>query len=134
MEQAYEQGLVVQQRPGGVPRHKRYLDEMRGNPVDTIWDDIKPIQAKSKERVGYPTQKPLALLERIIKASSNKGDMVLDPFCGCATACVAADRLDRRWVGIDLSPLAARLVRTRIQAEGPLLYELNHRTGHPKAY
>ena len=132
MEQAYEQGLVVQQRPGGVPRHKRYLDEMRGNPVDTIWDDIKPIQAKSKERVGYPTQKPLALLERIITASSNKGDMVLDPFCGCATACVAADRLDRRWVGIDLSPLAARLVRTRIQAEGPLLYELNHRTDIPK--
>ena len=90
------------------------------------------IQAKSKERVGYPTQKPLALLERIIKASSNEGDMVLDPFCGCATACVAADRLDRQWAGIDLSPLAARLVRNRIQAEGPLLYDLTHRTDIPR--
>ena len=132
MEQAYRQGLVVQKRPGAVPRYKRYLDEMRGNPVDTIWDDIKSIQAKSKERVGYPTQKPLALLDRIIKASSNEGDMVLDPFCGCATACVAADRLNRQWVGIDLAPLAARLVRSRIQSEGPLLYDLIHRTDIPQ--
>ena len=68
---------------------------MRGNPVDTIWDDIKPIQSQAKERLGYPTQKPLALLERIIKASSNPGDVVLDPFCGCATACVAAEELGR---------------------------------------
>ena len=132
MEQAYKQGLIVQQRPGAVPSQKRYLDEMRGNTVDTIWDDIKPIQANSKERVGYPTQKPLALLERIIRASSNKDDMVLDPFCGCATACVAADRLDRQWAGIDLSPLAAKLVRSRIQAEGPLLYDLIHREDIPK--
>ena len=132
MEQAYRQGLVVQKRPGAVPRYKRYLDEMRGNPVDTIWDDIKSIQAKSKERVGYPTQKPLALLDRIIKASSNEGDMVLDPFCGCATACVAADRLNRQWVGIDLAPLAARLVKSRIQSEGPLLYNLIHRTDIPQ--
>ncbi len=132
MEEAYKKGLVVQQRPGAVPRHKRYLDEMKGNPVDTIWDDIKPIQAGSKERVGYPTQKPLALLDRIIRASSNEGDMVLDPFCGCATACVAADRLDRKWVGIDLSPLAAKLVRQRMQAEGPLLYDLIHRTDIPR--
>ncbi len=77
---------------------------MQGNPVDTIWDDVPPIQAQSKERTGYPTQKPLALLERIIKASSNEGDVVLDPFCGCATACVAAEKLGRQWVGIDLSP------------------------------
>ena len=75
-----------------VPAIKRHLDEMQGNPVDTIWDDVQPIQAHSKERVGYPTQKPLALLDRIIKASSNEGDVVLDPFCGCATACVAADQ------------------------------------------
>ena len=132
MEEAYQKGLVVQKRPGAVPRHKRYLDEMKGNPVDTIWDDIKPVQASSKERVGYPTQKPLALLERIIKASSDEGDIVLDPFCGCATACVAADRLDRQWVGIDLSPLAARLVRNRIQTEGPLYYDLVHRTDIPR--
>ena len=77
-------------------------------------------------------QKPLALLERIVKASSNEGDVVLDPFCGCATACVAADRLGRQWAGIDLSPLAAKLVHQRIQAEGPLLYELIHRTDIPK--
>ena len=104
---------------------------MKGNPVDTIWDDIRPIQANSKEKVGYPTQKPLALLERIIKASSNENDIVLDPFCGCATACVVADRLNRQWVGIDLSELAAKLVRRRIQAEGPLLYDLIHRTDIP---
>ena len=69
----------------------------------------------SKERVGYPTQKPLALLDRIIEASSNPGDIIFDPFCGCATACVAADRLERQWVGIDLSPLAAQLVETRMR-------------------
>ena len=62
MQAAYDEGLVVQQRPGSVPRLKRYLDEMKGNTVDTIWDDIKPIQARSPERTGYPTQKPLALL------------------------------------------------------------------------
>ena len=115
MQRAYEQGLVVQQKPGAVPRLKRYLDEMQGNPVDTIWDDIKPVQAASKERVGYPTQKPLALLERIIRASSNEGDVVLGPFCGCATACVASDRLERRWVGIDISPKAVELVNMRLQ-------------------
>ena len=115
MQEAYEQGLVVQQRPGSVPRLKRYLDEMQGNTVDTIWDDIRPIQARSPERTGYPTQKPLALLERIIAASSNPGDMVLDPFAGCATACVAAEKLGRRWVGIDLSPKAVELVNLRLR-------------------
>ena len=94
--------------------------------------DTRRLEANSKERMGYPTQKPLALLDRLIRASSNEGDTVLDPFCGCATACVAADRLDRKWVGIDLSPLAAKLVRQRIQAEGPLLYDLTHRTDIPK--
>ena len=115
MQEAYEQGLVVQQRPGSVPRLKRYLDEMQGNTVDTIWDDIRPIQARSPERTGYPTQKPLALLERIIAASSNPGDMVLDPFAGCATACVAAEKLGRQWVGIDLSPKAVELVNLRLR-------------------
>ena len=108
IQKAYDEGRVVQLKPGSVPRLKRYLDEMKGVPVDTIWIDIKSIQAQSKERVGYPTQKPLALLNRIIKASSNEGDIVLDPFAGCATACVAAERLKRQWVGIDLSPLAAK--------------------------
>ena len=117
MGEAYAQGLVVQQKPGSVPRLKRYLDEMKGNPVDTIWEDIRPIQAASQERTGYPTQKPLALLERVIAASSNPGDLVLDPFCGCATACVAADKLGRRWVGIDISPKAAELVNLRLQQD-----------------
>ena len=82
--------------------------------------------------MGYPTQKPLALLERIIKASSNEGDMILDPFCGCATACVAADRLGRQWVGIDLSPLAGQLVETRMQREGALLFKAVRRDDIPQ--
>ena len=86
---------------------------MSGVPVDTIWDDIP--QVLGNERVGYPTQKPLALLDRIIKASSNEGDVVLDPFCGCATACVAAENLGRRWIGIDISPKAVELVNVRLQ-------------------
>ena len=118
-------------RTGGI-RLKRYLDEMKGRPIQALWDDIDAINSQSRERLAYPTQKPLALLDRIIRTSSNKGDIVLDPFCGCATACVAADRLDRQWVGIDLSPLAARLVRNRIQTEGPLYYDLVHRTDIPK--
>ena len=117
MQQAYDQGLVVQQRPGSVPRLKRYLDEMPGNPVDTIWDNINPVQAGSSEQVGYPTQKPIALLERIIQASSNEGDVVLDPFCGCATALIAAEKLGRQWIGIDLSPVARTLVQRRMANE-----------------
>lgn len=114
MQRAYEQGRVVQSRPGAVPSQKRYLDEMPGNPVDSIWDDIRPVQAQAKERTGYPTQKPLALLERIIAASSNEGDLVLDPFAGCATACVAAEQLGRQWIGIDLSSKAVELVKVRL--------------------
>ena len=132
MQKAYDEGRVVQLKPGSVPRLKRYLDEMKGVPVDTIWIDIKPIQAQSKERVGYPTQKPLALLDRIIKASSNEGDVILDPFAGCATACVAAERLKRQWIGIDLSPLAAKLVKSRLHKEMGLWYDVVHRTDIPK--
>lgn len=115
------EGRVVQTRDGGVPAYKRYLDEMPGVPLQDLWADLPPIGSRAKERLGYPTLKPLALLERIIKASSNAGDLVLDPFCGCATALVAADRLGRQWAGIDLSPLAIRLVNERIAADrGPL--------------
>ena len=89
---------------------------MPGIPLQDSWTDIGPISSQANERLGYPTQKPLALLERIIKASSNLGDMVLDPFCGCATACVAAESLGREWVGIDLSPKAIELVNVRLQA------------------
>ena len=113
MEEAYEQGLVVQTAPGRAPRYKRYLDQQRGRPFSDVWTDIVP--ASGNENIGYPTQKPLALLERIIKASSSEGDVVLDPFCGCATACVAAENLGRRWVGIDISPKAVELVNMRLQ-------------------
>ena len=106
-----------------VPQLKRYLDELKGQAVHSLWDDIPSINPMAKERVGYPTQKPLALLERIIRASSNEGDVVLDPFCGCATACVAADRLGRKWVGIDISPKAVELVNMRLQqAMGSLFH------------
>ncbi len=87
----------------------------------------------SGERIGYPTQKPLALLERIIKASSNEGGMVLDPFCGCATTCVAADRLERQWAGIDLSPIAGELVLKRLRDDrGPMFNDVVHRTDIPR--
>ena len=117
MAELIEQGRVVQSRPGAVPAYKRYLDEMPGVPLQDVWTDIKPIGARAKERVGYPTQKPIALLERIIQASSNPGDVVLDPFCGCATALIAAEKLGRQWVGIDLSPVARTLVQRRMAKE-----------------
>ena len=114
MQAAYDQGLVIQTRPGAVPALKRYLDEQRGRPFGDVWTDIPPINSQAKERLGYPTQKPEALLERIINASSNEGDVVLDPFCGCGTATVAAERLNRRWIGIDITHLAMSLMRHRL--------------------
>ena len=105
------------------PRRKRYLSENPGQIPGNIWTDIPPIATHSKERIGYPTQKPLALLERIIGASSNPGDVMLDPFCGCATACVAAEQLGRRWIGIDISPKAVELVNMRLrQSMGNLFH------------
>ncbi len=115
MQAAYDQGLVIQPSPGAVPRLKRYLDEQRGRPFGDVWTDIPPINSQARERLGYPTQKPEALLERIINASSNEGDVVLDPFCGCGTATVAAERLNRRWIGIDITHLAITLVRHRLR-------------------
>ena len=88
---------------------------MKGTPIDTIWDDIPPINSQAKERLGYPTQKPLALLERIINASSNPGDLVLDPFCGCGTAIDAAHSLGRRWAGIDITHLSVALMKYRLR-------------------
>ena len=101
---------------GKVYRKKRLQE---GMPANNLWIDIPP--ALGNERVGYPTQKPLALLHRIIKASSNEGDVVLDPFCGCATTLVAADRLQRDWIGIDISEKAAELVVERIKSDQGLL-------------
>lgn len=101
------------------PRLKRYLDKMSGTLFGTIWTDIPPINSQAAERLGYPTQKPLALLERITKASSNKDDVVLDPFCGCGTAIHAAHKLGRQWIGIDITHLAIAVIETRIKAAFP---------------
>ena len=100
---------------GGIPQLKRYLDELDGEAVNDLWIDIPPINPRAKERLGYPTQKPLALLERIVQASSNEGDVVLDPFCGCGTAIAAAQKLNRRWIGIDITHLAVALMKNRLK-------------------
>ena len=113
MEAAYEAGSVVQPKPGAVPRLKRYLDEQRGRPLGDVWADIPPINSGARERLGYQTQKPEALLERIIRLSSEPGQLVLDPFCGCGTAVAVAQRLDRRWIGIDLTYEATNLIKSR---------------------
>ncbi|UVT31575.1 DNA methyltransferase [Mycobacterium phage Mask] len=115
MQQAYEAGLVVQSAPGRVPQMKRYLDEQRGRPLGDVWTDIPPINSRAAERLGYPTQKPLALLERIIKLTTDPGDVVLDPFCGCGTTVDAAQRLGRQWVGIDITYLAIDVIKRRLQ-------------------
>jgi site-specific DNA-methyltransferase (adenine-specific) len=97
------------------PRLIRYLDEMPGTIMGNIWTDISPINSQAQERLGYPTQKPAALLERIIKTSSNEGDCVLDPFCGCGTAIAVAQSLNRNWVGIDITHLAIGLIKSRLR-------------------
>ena len=97
------------------PQLKRYLDEMHGVPMGSVWTDIAPINSQAAERLGYPTQKPLALLERIIAASSKPNDIVLDAFCGCGTALVAAEKLKRQWIGIDISPTACRVMAKRLR-------------------
>jgi site-specific DNA-methyltransferase (adenine-specific) len=115
MEKLLAEGRIVQPSPGAVPRYKRYLDEVKGVAIGDTWDDIPPINSMAQERLGYPTQKPLALLERIIQASSNPGDVVLDPFCGCGTAVVAAQKLGRRWIGIDITHLSIALQKYRLK-------------------
>ena len=114
MSELIDQGRVVQVNPGAVPRYKRYLDEMPGVPLQDLWTDIRPIGSQAAERLGYPTQKPVALLERIIQVSSSEGDTVLDPFCGCGTTIAAAQKLGRRWIGIDITQLAISLIRYRL--------------------
>jgi len=113
MQELDKEGRIYYSRTG-YPGRKLYLDESRGTPVQDMWYDIGSLSGSNSERLGYPTQKPEALLERIINASSNEGDVVLDPFCGCGTATVAAERLNRRWIGIDITHLAITLVRHRL--------------------
>ena len=122
--------LHYPQSPEGALRLKMYADESAGNLVQNLWDDIPPISSQAQERLGYPTQKPLALLERIIAASSNEGDVVLDPFCGCGTAVHAAQKLGRQWIGIDVTHLAIHLIEKRLHDAFPgIAYEVH---GTPK--
>ena len=132
MQKAYAEGIVVQSKPGRVPQLKRYLDEQRGRPMGDVWSDIAPINSRAQERLGYPTQKPLALYERIIRASSNEGDIVLDPFCGCATTCVAAERLNRQWAGIDIWDKAHEVVIKRLHDEVGLFGNVHYSDNIPK--
>ena len=116
LERLYAKGYILL-RQDGCPRKdglKVYLDEAKGAPAQNIWDDIPRIGNTSRERLGYPTQKPEALLERIIKASSNEGDVVLDAFCGCGTVVAVAQRLNRRWIGVDITHLAITLLKYRL--------------------
>ena len=124
-------GKKVLQDPKTNSRKLVLEEDAKGLPQRDVFD-IGIIAGFAKERTGYPTQKPLKLLQRIIKASSNEGDMVLDPFCGCATACIAAEAEHRHWVGIDVSPKAAELVKHRMKKELGLFYDGVHRTDIPK--
>ena len=99
----------------GIPQFKRYADQQLGVPLQSVWDDIPPLHNLAAERLGYPTQKPLALLNRLIASSSNEGDVILDAFCGCGTALVSAQNLHRQWIGIDISPTACRVMADRLR-------------------
>lgn len=126
MKELIAAGLVVQTSPGAVPQRKLYLDEGKGVPVQSLWDDIPGLHSQSGERLGYPTQKPLALLQRIIETSSEQGDILLDPFCGCGTSIEAAQTLGRQWIGIDITHLAITLIKHRLKAvfDGKVEYEV----------
>ena len=113
MQKAHDNGLLVYSKTG-IPSYKNYLDEMKGTPMQDIWADIPPLMGSSQERLGYPTQKPEALLERIVRASSDEGHVVLDPFCGCGTTISVAQKLKRRWIGIDITHLAITLIKHRL--------------------
>lgn len=114
-EEWLEAGRIEIPAKGKIPAYKRYLDEMAGPVIPNLWDDIAPVNSQAKEALGYPTQKPKALLERIIQASSNVGDTILDAFCGCGTTIDAAEGLHRRWIGIDISPVAISLMKRRME-------------------
>lgn len=115
MNELIQNGLVVQTKPGNVPRKKQYLDEGQGVPIQSLWYDVPALHSQDKERLGYPTQKPEALLERIIKASSNKGDIILDAYCGCGTTIAVAERLERNWIGIDITYQSISLMLKRLE-------------------
>jgi adenine-specific DNA-methyltransferase len=115
MEALAAEGRIVQAAPGAIPRQKRYLDEMRGVPLQSIWDDIKPIQSQAHERVDYPTQKPETLIRRIVSLASNPGDLVLDCFIGSGTTAAVAQKLGRRWIACDINNGAIQTTAKRLQ-------------------
>ena len=119
MEKYKEEGRLYFPKNGGTPSYKRYLHEMPGVPLQNDWDDLRPVP--TKESLGYPTQKPVALLERIVAASSNEGDVVLDPFCGCGTSIAAAQKLNRQWIGIDITHLSVGLMKYRLRHQFGIL-------------
>jgi hypothetical protein len=119
-------GLIYWPPRGSVPQQKRYADENPGVLVQDIITDIGPISSQSKERLGYPTQKPIALLDRIIQASTNKGDIVFDPFCGCGTTIYSAEKNERKWYGCDIAILPIRLVRDILTGDQYRLVEGVH--------
>ena len=114
LDDLFAQGRIYLPDDGGWPRLVRYEDESKGRALGDVWEDIPPLNMKAAERLGYPTQKPEALLDRIIAASSNEGDVVLDPFCGCGTTIASAQKLNRQWIGIDVTHLAITLIRGRL--------------------
>ncbi len=132
MEELYRQGRIYQSKPGVVPQQIRYLDESNGVSLQDIWTDINMLRGTiGKERIGYPTQKPLTLLERIILTSSNEGDVVLDPFCGCGTAIIAAQKLKRKWIGIDITHIAINVLKKRLRNTFGDTFEVPFAVGEP---
>ena len=115
MQKLVAEGRIVQTKPGNVPQYKRFLDEMPGVPMQDLWTDISPINSQAAERLGYPTQKPLELIERIMAASCPAGGVFLDPFCGCGTSIEAAQKQNRKWIGIDITFMATNLIKYRLE-------------------
>ncbi len=132
MQELIDAGLVMQSKPGGVPRRKYYLDEGLGVAVQSLWDDIPNVQPSSRESMGYPTQKPVGLLQRILETSSNPGDLVLDPFCGCGTTLHAAQNLGRRWIGIDVCVNACKIIEQRLRSHFDTIWDEVEFIGMPK--
>ena len=126
------EGTLHFTKTGGI-RIKRYLDENKGTPIQSLWEDIPPLNSQAKERLGYPTQKPEALLERIIQASTNEGDVVLDAYCGCGTTVSVSQKLNRQWIGIDITYQSISLIMKRLEdAFGKNIIEQIKINGIPK--